>query len=239
MCGRYTYKFTWRQIHEQLSGFHLALDEATLAMHGPAARYNVAPTTAVPVLRASDDDPRTIAGAMLRWWLVPHWSKEETSKYPMFNARAETAATKPAFRGPMKYRRCVLPVSSFYEWKAPGKAELESNPKAPKRPYSIARADGAPLYLAGLWDCWRDELESCTILTTTPNAEMATLHHRMPCVLEPESIAAWLDPTQHDAAAVAPLLAPAPDGLLELTRVSRRVGNARVDDPSLVEPCED
>ena len=244
MCGRYTYRFTWRQIHEHLTGFGLALEDACVAMAGPAARYNVAPTTDVPVLYASQknwprEGQRMLTGDLMRWWLVPHWAREAASKYPMFNARSETAATKPAFRGPMKYHRCVLPASGFYEWK---KTEPQPSSKA-KQPYYITRADAEPIYLAGLWDHWQDsngnELHSCTILTTTPNAEMATLHDRMPCILEPHELTDWLDPHTHDAARVQPLLRPAPDGLLELTRVSPRVGNARVDDPTLIEPLAD
>ncbi|MGD1916616.1 MAG: SOS response-associated peptidase [Phycisphaerales bacterium] len=231
MCGRYTYRFTWSQIHEQLSGFGLALEDATLAMAGPAARYNVAPTSDVPVLVVRGKAMGPLSAAMMRWWLVPHWAQEASTKYPMFNARSETAATKPAFRGPMKYRRCVLPASGFYEWK-----KIDDKTK---QPHYITRADGEPLLLAGLWDCWRDELESCTILTTSPNAEMATLHDRMPCVLEPGEVAAWVDPEQQDSKQAAGLLRPAPDGLLEIRRVSKRVGNARVDEPSLIEPAQD
>lgn len=236
MCGRYTYRFTWRQIHEHLSGFGLALEAACVAMAGPAARYNVAPTTDVPVLVARDGEEAgkgigPLSCAMMRWWLVPHWSQEPSTKYPMFNARSETAASKPAFRGPMKYRRCVLPASGFYEWK-----KIDSKTK---QPHYITRADGEVLYFAGLWDCWRDELESCTILTTPANAEMSTVHDRMPCILEPSDVGAWVDPAQRDSAAVQGLLKPAGDGLLELRRVSKRVGNARVDGPELIEPAQE
>ncbi len=231
MCGRYTYRFTWSQIHEQLSGCGLALDEATLAMTGPAARFNVAPTTDVPVIVARSKTLGSLSAAMMRWWLVPHWAQEASTKYPMFNARSATAATKPAFRGPMKYRRCVLPASGFYEWK-----KIDDKTK---QPHYITRADGETLLLAGLWDCGRDELETCTILTTTPNAEMSTLHHRMPCILEASEVGAWMDPTQQDSKLASDMLRPAPDGVLEIHRVSRRVGNARVDEPSLIEPASD
>ncbi len=225
MCGRYTYKFTWRQIHEHLAAFNIALAEAALEMADPPARYNVAPTTDVPVLRALKGADHTLDTAAMRWWLVPHWSKEPSTKYPMFNARSEDAASKPSFRGPFKYRRCVIPASGFYEWK-----KLDDKNK---QPYYITRADQHVLYFAGLWDCWRDELESCSILTTTPNAEMAELHNRMPCILEPENVWAWLDPGVQEPEAVQGLLGPAADGVLETRPVSKRVGNTRNDDETL------
>lgn len=230
MCGRYTYKFTWRQIHEQLTAFDLALADAALQCADPPPRYNVAPTTDVPVLRAIKDKTHVFETAQMRWWLVPSWSKEPSTKYPMFNARSEDAAKKPSFRGPFRYKRCIIPASGFYEWKKLGDKK--------KQPYYITRADGQVLYLAGLWDCWRDELESCAILTTSPNAEMGELHNRMPCILEPENLWQWCDPTQQDAEAVQPLLGPAPDGILETKPVSTRVGNVRNDEPSLTEAVE-
>jgi putative SOS response-associated peptidase YedK len=113
----------------------------------------------------------------------------------------------------------VLPVSGFYEWK--------KDAAGGKQPYYITRADGQPVYFAGLWDCWRDELESCTILTCRPNAEMAKVHSRMPCILEPERIAGWLSPEMEDPEQVAGFLAPAADGVLQMHPVSRRVNNAR------------
>lgn len=230
MCGRYTYKFTWRQIHEHLAAFDIALAEAALEMADPPARYNVAPTTDVPVLRGSPERDHELTTAMMRWWLVPSWSKEPSTKYPMFNARSEDAAKKPSFRGPFRYRRCVIPASGFYEWKKLGDDT--------KQPYYITRADEHALYLAGLWDCWRDELESCSILTTTPNAEMAELHHRMPCILESENVWAWLDPAEQDPEAVQGLLRPAADGLLDTRPVSKRVGNTRNDDPTLTDAVQ-
>ena len=226
MCGRFTTKFSWRQIHEQLAAFDIALAEAALEMDDPPVRYNVAPTSDIPVLRAMPGSARTLETAAMRWWLVPSWSQEPTSKYATFNARAEDAATKPAFRGPFRRRRCLIPVSGFYEWR-----KIDDKTK---QPYYITRADGELLYFAGLWDCWHDELESCTILTSTPNAEMAQLHNRMPCILEPEQVWAWVDPSQEDTAAVKAMLRPAPDGVLSTWPVSNRVGNTKNDDHDLI-----
>lgn len=220
--------FTWRGVHDLLAEHGLVLPQELLDAGEPPARYNIAPTSTVPVLVAHERSPGVLGVRPMRWWLTPHWARDARPSYAMFNARAETAASKPAFRGPMKGRRCVVPASAFYEWQAFAGGG--------KRPHAIARADGAPLLLAGVWDRWHDELESCAILTTSANAQMAPIHDRMPCILEPHEVAAWLDPGQDDAARAQALLHPAGDGVLAIHRVSARVGNARVDDPSLLEP---
>jgi len=232
MCGRYTHLFTWRQLYEHLSAVIRTLDAARFTTSGPPKHYNVAPTLDIPALRTEDDG---IVPVFLRWWLTPHWSKAPSTKYAMFNARSEDAASKPAFRAPFRKRRCVVPASGFFEWKKLGDKD--------KQPWYITRADGDPIYFAALWDRWEDPtgeqapVESCAILTTGPNAEMRELHHRMPCVLEPEDIEAWCDPAMTDPDKAADLLRPAPDGTLEAIAVSTRVNNARKNnDPSLIEP---
>lgn len=226
MCGRYVHSYTWLRLFEHLSGFVSALSDSLRTMPGPRPSYNVPPTAAVPVLRMGQGG---IEGAMMRWWLVPSWAKSpEESKYATFNARSEDAATKPAFRSPYQRRRCVLPASGFYEWR-----KLEG---ASKRPYFIARADGEPVYFAGLYDVWGGELESCAILTTTPNAEMGTIHNRMPCILEPEQIDGWLNPAMTEPERIAEYLRPAADGTLTMHPVSPRVGNTRANDPGLIDP---
>ena len=224
MCVRYVHAYTWLRIYGQLSAYISSLNESLRSMPGPPASYNVAPTQAVPVLRVGDGG---IVPAMMRWWLVPSWAKSaDESKYATFNARSEDAAAKPAFRSPYKRRRCVLPASGFYEWQ-----KLDAKTK---RPHYITRADGEPVYFAGLYDVWHDKLESCTILTTTPNAEMAELHKRMPCVLEPEQIEGWLDPSMEEPERIAEYLLPAPDGTLAAHPVGKRVGSPRNNDPTLI-----
>ncbi|MFT5423245.1 MAG: putative SOS response-associated peptidase YedK [Phycisphaerales bacterium] len=235
MCGRLSSQFTWPQIHELLSAWGVGLTTHARARPGPTPSYNVAPTESVPVLRAAGPDVPSgeVDSAMLRWWLVPFWSKTPTIKYPTFNARSEDAAGKPTFREPFRTRRCVVPVSGFYEW--------HKREDGTKQPYYITRADGAPACFAGLWDRWvsqdrSETVESCTILTTTPNAEMRPIHHRMPCVLEPEKVAAWTDPTMQDPEKVREFLGPAADGVLTMRPVSTRVNNARNNGPELLEP---
>ncbi|MEO1584070.1 MAG: SOS response-associated peptidase [Planctomycetota bacterium] len=237
MCGRYTIALTWQQLWTLSQPFWQPLPEIV-------PRYNVAPKSEVPILRMieagdGDGDESDIrpGGSFARWWLIPRWARTPDSSYSMFNARSEDAHTKPAFKASMHDRRCVIPASGFYEWKA-----FDSEGAAPaKRPHYIYRADGAPLYFAGLWERWGDEalgqIETCTVLTTTPNAEMRLLHDRMPCVLEPEEIERWIDPgCRVDEA--RPLLRPAADGVLTSHPVAKRVGSVRNDGPDLIEPVD-
>lgn len=228
MCGRSTHLYRWRDIYEHLAGFLNALDPGLIDLDGPEPAYNVAPMDRVPVLR---HDGRGITGATMQWWLVPHWSKSPDSPYPTFNARSETAHEKPTFRSSFRERRCVMPVSGFYEW--------AKQPDGGKQPYYITRADGNALLLAGLWDAWGAPgvgpvLESCTMLTTGANTQMSAVHDRMPCILEPEQVHAWLDPNMIDHDEIGGHLRPAADGLLAMHPVDRRVGNVRDKSPDLI-----
>ncbi|MCB9837731.1 MAG: SOS response-associated peptidase [Phycisphaeraceae bacterium] len=230
MCGRFTILYQWRDVYMLLEKMGLPLPGTPWGEVGPERHYNVAPTRDIPALRAGEHG---IEPAMLRWWLIPHWAKSDEMKYATFNARSEDAATKPAFRTPMRRRRCVIPVSGFYEWK---KLDAKS-----KQPHYITRADGEPIFFAGLWDRWEDPesdrvIESCAICTTKPNAEMEAVHNRMPCILEPEDVWAWCDPGMTDADRAAAMLRTPPDGLLVMHEVSGRVGNAKKNnDAALIE----
>lgn len=225
MCSRYAYFFLWEDIWIFSEPFRGVSEDLRLNFRAAPKTYNAAPKTNVPVLYMDAEGP--LVGAM-RWWLVPAWSKEPDVKFATFNARSEDAASKPTFRGPLRYRRCVIPASGFYEWK-----KLDAKTK---RPYFITRADESPLFFAGLWDLWNEELASCTILTTTPNAEMEPLHNRMPCILERDELTRWLDPEVTQPADVQPLLRPAADGTLKMHPVSPRIGNVRNNDADLIEP---
>jgi putative SOS response-associated peptidase YedK len=174
-----------------------------------------------------------------RWGLVPPWSKDLSVGNRLFNARAETLATKASFRGAFAERRLVLPVDGFYEW-GPG-------PAGRRQPSFFARADGAPVALAGLWELWRDPqapdpahawLRSCTVITTSAGPDMAGIHDRMPVVLEPADLDRWLETGAADTEELATLLAPSPGGTLVHHPVDPRVGNVRIDDPHLVDRYE-
>ncbi len=144
----------------------------------------------------------------------------------MFNARSESAAEKASFKGPLRYKRAIVSANGFYEWKREGGA---------KTPYYIQLSGGKPIGFAGLYDVWRDELLSCTILTTTPNELMATLHDRMPVILSPDDYERWLDPSVTDPDAVQDLLRPY-TGELHAYPVSRAVNSPKNNTSALLEP---
>ncbi|HOX42231.1 MAG TPA: SOS response-associated peptidase [Myxococcota bacterium] len=190
--------------------------------HLAKARYNVAPSQQVPVLRNAL--PRVFAP--LRWGLVPAWAKDPSIGNRLINARAETLAEKPAFRAAYRARRCLVPADGFYEWRREGQGR-----RAVKQAYFIRRRDRRPLALAGLW-----EGESFTVVTCAPNALMAPIHDRMPVLLPPEAWGDWLDAAPRAPTELGPLLVPAPAGELEAVPVSSLVNSPANDGPSLLEP---
>jgi putative SOS response-associated peptidase YedK len=198
-----------------------------------APRYNVCPGQDVPVVRTRHGaDDRTLD--LLRWGLVPWFVKAPAPAARMINARAETAATGPAFREALRRRRCLLPADGFYEWQA------SAAKRSPKQPFHVRRADGRPIALAGLWERWKgpdgSRIESCTVLTTQPNERLAAVHDRMPVILAPDAWPLWLDRTIEDVARVAPLLVPAPAADLVVTPVGTWVNDPKHDDPSCLAP---
>lgn len=218
MCGRITRRLTWRQLHQ-------LLDLMSWTDPEPGERYNVAPTQAAPIVRAGVNGRE---GVMMRWGLIPAWAGSADAGPRNFNARSETVASKPSFRDSFRTRRCLTPVSGFYEWRA--------LPSGKKQPHYITRRDGEPFMLAALWDRWdaslnRDAspLESFAILTTAPNCMMKPLHDRMPVILRPSDYARWLEPrplTNFDA---AELFRPIDDDAFEAFPVAPLVSNARND----------
>ncbi len=218
MCGRYT---LYHDEEDLTSLFELDAFPV-------APRYNVAPTQTVPIVRAGEGGRRERVDA--RWGLVPGWVKDASAfKALLFNARSETVAEKPSFRDAARRARCAVPASGFYEWAVDGDGR--------KQPWYVHRRDGAPLVLAGLYaEGGEGEASvSTTILTTGPNATLAALHGRMPVVLDPGAIARWLDPEERDPHALDDLLVPCPDDWLEAYPVGPEVGNARVDEPRLIQ----
>ena len=143
----------------------------------------------------------------------------------MINARSETASTKPAFRDPLKFRRCLIPADGFYEWMRTAKA---------KQPYCFEVNGGELFAFAGLWDRWKDPtgdwIKTCSILTTTPNAVTCNVHDRMPVILDPEGYDLWLDPGMRDATAASELLKPYDARMMRCFPVSRRVNQVGNDD---------
>ncbi|HUI16306.1 MAG TPA: SOS response-associated peptidase [Alphaproteobacteria bacterium] len=231
MCGRYSLT-TPAEAMRRLFGFAGPLPNLP-------ARYNIAPTQQVPIVRLDREAARELAS--VRWGLIPFWAKDATIGNRLINARAEGLAEKPSFRAAFRARRCLVPADGFYEWQA--------TPRG-KRPYRIGLTGGSPEALplfafAGLWEHWAKAadgvaIESCTIVTTEANELLRPIHERMPVILAAEDHAAWLDPATPTGAALA-LLKPYPAAAMLAYPVSTRVNSVRFDDalciaPDLAEP---
>ena len=242
MCGRMVLTRSAREIAD---AFELTDADSTLEL---VPRYNIAPTQDVLAIRPGADGRREIS--LFYWGLVPHWAKDRSVGHRMINARAETAASKPAFRDALRLRRCIVPIDGFYEWlrlpKAPGeKGRGRSVPhyvRPAPVPAAEATADATFLAIAGLWEEWTDRstgevLESCTLLTTDANATVRPIHDRMPVVLDRAGWQLWLEPDLRDRAALTSLLVPAPADRLEAIEVSTRVNDPRNDEPDCITPA--
>jgi putative SOS response-associated peptidase YedK len=232
MCGRFI-QHSDPEIYAQR--FALELD---LGPNVPVApRWNLAPTQPALAARVWPDGRRTLSA--LRWGLIPFWSKEIDHRLSLFNARAETVAVKPAYRAAFRERRCLIPAEGFYEWRSEGRI---------KQPYLIRRRDRQPFAMAGLWERWRErsrvdgeprQIDSCTIVVTDANEAIRPIHDRMPVVLPADAWETWLDPANRDLPSLLGLLRPAPGADWVLEPVTRRVNDARNDDPSLTETLRD
>ena len=218
MCGRYASFIPADRLHQ--------LFRTVNPTPNLQPTWNMAPTRDAPVVRLHPETRQRHLD-LLRWGLVPHFTKDlKAAKCPI-NARAETAAASGMFRGALAARRCIVPADAFYEWK--------TTPDG-KQPYAITRADGAPLAFAGLWEGWRspegETLRTFAILTTTANAAMSQIHTRMPVILEQPDWPAWLGETE---TAPADLLRPAAEQTLRIWPVSRAVNNVRNNGAGLLE----
>lgn len=185
--------------------------------------FNVCPTTQIHVVRGSEAGRQLVS---MRWGFLPHWYKATDGGPLLINARAETIAEKPAFRAACRHRRCLIPVTGFYEW--------TKDEHGTRWPWYI-HADG-PLALAGVWQsCEGDDgaIETCAIVTTGANAPMSAIHHRMPVVIDHEDWGLWLGEQGHGA---APLMRAAEDDLLRFHQVDRAVNSNRASGPELIEP---
>ena len=242
VCGRFTQRLSSGEFARIFGGEDLA------ATTGEA--YNVAPTQRVAAVVVRDD--RRVLDRF-RWGLVPGWADRVTIGSRLINARAETVASTPAFRHSFRARRCLIPADGFYEWRRA--------PDGTRQPFYITVAGGAPLVFAGLWSAWRHpsargdrsgaadgaaggdrsgaagapSLLTCSIVTTTPNALMATLHNRMPVILGPGAWGLWIDPAVADPGELQALLCPS-DADLVAWPVSDLVNSTRNQGPGLIEP---
>jgi putative SOS response-associated peptidase YedK len=220
MCGRYRLSRRKQAIDEYFS------TDPTGADWTP--RYNISPTQSVPIVRQNPKQPtRTLS--LVRWGLIPSWTKGATIGSGVINARAETAANKPSFSEALRQRRCLIPADGFYEWQRTATG---------KQPYCFEVSDNEVFAFAGLWEQWRspgaNPVQTCAILTTTANQIMSDVHDRMPVILSPDSYDLWLDPGFGNVADLTDLLKPY-SGTMRRYLVSARVNSVANDDPLCAE----
>lgn len=218
MCGRYSLICT-----DDL-GNRFRIHLPTLNCR---SRFNVAPSQTMPVVVKHEN----VEMAMMEWGLVPHWVKDLKEAHRLINARAETLAEKPIFRGLLKNKRCLVPASGFYEWKKEG---------GYKQPYYIHLKD-APLFaFAGLYDIWHDAdgqaYPTYTIITTDANDLMVPIHNRMPVILKPEDESRWLNGEPPAPDEMQAMLGPYSSGAMDAYPVSSRVNSPVEDDARLISP---
>jgi putative SOS response-associated peptidase YedK len=254
MCGRYAASRNPDDLVEEFEVEQVDVGQPL------APDYNVAPTKdvyAVLTRRRRDlpeDAPPVRQLRVLRWGLVPSWSKDPKIGARLINARMETVPDKPAFRRAFELRRCLLPADGYFEWYAPSgpHTDAAAGPttgrasRPAKQPFYIHRRDGRVLAMAGLYEFWRPKdadpedssswLVTCAVLTTQAEDSLGRVHDRMPLLVEPERYAQWLDPSVDDPARLRSLLVPAAPGFLDAYPVSTLVNNVRNNGPELVEP---
>lgn len=227
MCGRFVLATRPETLAEHF-GARLGADVEELV----APSWNVAPSRSVLAVTCSAQGGRELGA--FRWGLIPAFAKDPSIGNRLVNARAETLAAKPAFRSAFQRRRALIVADGFYEWR--------KDPDGVRQPFYFSRRDGEPLAFAGLFALWRADadapwIRSCTIITTDAGPDVASVHDRMPAVLEPAAQEAWLEASRTDPQSLAPLLAPSAAGTLVAWPVDRRVGNPRSDGPELLAPA--
>ena len=191
--------------------------------------YNAAPSQPLPIVRRGDGGGRELD--LMTWGLVPSWSKGPDHRFSMINARAETVTAKPAYRGPFRNRRCLVPANGFFEWQKTNGA---------RQPWYFASRSSAPFAFAGLWDHWMgpdgEEILSFTIVVTDANDIVRPVHDRMPVIVAPEDYAHWLGEDDAPTRDVIALMGPFPASAMTGHPVSRRVNSPANDDADLLEP---
>jgi putative SOS response-associated peptidase YedK len=226
MCGRFTLRAPPAVLIRQFGLSHAPDELGQLT-----ARYNIAPTQSVLAVREPAGGGRE--ALFLHWGLIPSWADDPAIGNRMINARAESVHEKPAFRRSFRRQRCLVLADGYYEWKkvAGGK----------KQPYLFEMAGGRPFAFAGLWEHWQSReplgpaIESCSLITTAPNALAASVHDRMPVILQEADYTAWLDPKNEDVDSLRQLLLPLPDDALTTHPVSTYVNKPTNDDAKCVE----
>jgi putative SOS response-associated peptidase YedK len=223
MCGRFTLTTPGPELAER---FGIASAPAL------EARYNVAPSQPIVTVREAGSAAARVL-EMRRWGLVPAWAADARAASQRINARAESVATRPAYREAFRRRRCLVPMNGFFEWRRQARGSSS--------PFLVRPVSQALFAVAGLWERWRSPggelLESCTLLTAPSLPVLQPIHDRMPLVLSPADYDAWLDPSLCDTARLRPLLQAPADLGFECVAVGPRVNDPRCDDPSCLAPA--
>jgi putative SOS response-associated peptidase YedK len=222
MCGRFTLTVDPAQLQDAFTGYDFPPQFAP--------RFNIAPTQ--PVLVIPNDKGNR--ADFFVWGLIPSWAKDPSIGNRLINARGETLAEKPSFRGSYKYKRCLILADGFYEWKVQPGTKL-------KVPHFIHMKDRKPFAFAGLWDEWHgpdgSQVRSCTIVTIEPNDLMASIHKRMPVILPPDAYAQWTDPAVRTPDSLQALIKPYPAEEMAAYPVSTLVNSPQNDRPECVVPA--
>jgi putative SOS response-associated peptidase YedK len=222
MCGRAYSTYTDDEISFQY------LNRRPLKFGPLKPNYNMAPTQTAPTVRLMDS-VREID--TMTWGLIPEWSTEFKMKFSTINARSEGVFESRLYKKPILQRRCIIPVSGFFEWKKEGSA---------KRPFKIFLKDSPIMSLAGIWTSWRagtpEEQRSFSIMTTAANSFMEKIHDRMPVILHPKQFDEWLDPEVHEAEQIGDMLKPCPPKWLASTEVSTLVNSTKNNRAEVLEP---
>jgi putative SOS response-associated peptidase YedK len=223
MCGRYTLTLSLEALEKAFPEVKFNIE------HTP--RFNVAPSQMIPVIRK--DANGTLRADLLKWGLIPSWSKDEKIGFQLINARAETVAEKPSFRGALKFRRCLILADGFYEWVNIADTKV-------KLPIYFLLKSRAPFAFAGLWETWappnRAEINSATIITTEPNALVGKFHDRMPVILPHDAYMNWLTPNPKSPGEFRSLLKPFPEAQMECYPVSTLANSAKNESPEVILP---
>jgi putative SOS response-associated peptidase YedK len=222
MCGRFTLTVDPAELKDTFNDYDFP------AQFAP--RFNIAPSQ--PVLAISNDGQNR--AEFFVWGLIPSWAKDPAIGNRLINARGETLAEKPSFRGGFKYKRCLILADGFYEWKSQPGTKV-------KVPHFIHMKDRQPFAFAGLWDEWNSpdgsQIRSCTIVTTEPNELMMSIHNRMPVILPPDAYAQWIDPASRMPDSLHALIKPYPADGMAAYPVSTLVNNPKNDRAECVVPA--
>ncbi len=240
MCGRYSLSSeAYEKFLELLTG---------ISSGRVPSRFNIAPMQPIAVIRLKGSDQDQIIMpdqdmpekevALMQWGLVPHWAKEMPKGRPLINARSETIAGKPSFRGPFRRRKCLVPADGFYEWKRDG-----NNRGASPVPFHCSLPERTPFALAGIWEIWmgphgEDWLETVSLVTKAATPTMKPIHYRSPVIVDEDDYDLWLRPMDPPDPEFFRMLATKTDAALKIHEVSGYVNNVRHDSAECINPTK-